>query len=141
VNNGLWLRLGLGILAIAAMVVGVWALFAPQSFYDDFPGGGRQWVSALPPYNEHLTRDVGELNLALAVLLGAAAFTLQRVLVVVALLAYLANSVPHFVFHVFNLEGQETVDQAGNALSLGFAVVLPLAMLALVWSERRREEA
>ena len=35
-------------------------------FYDDFPGLGRSWVAADGPYNEHLVRDVGALNLALA---------------------------------------------------------------------------
>jgi len=48
-------------------LVGFWALLAPRSFYDDFPGGGRSWVSALPPYNEHLVRDVGGLPSNLAV--------------------------------------------------------------------------
>ena len=41
-----------------ALVVGVWALVLPRSFYDDFPAAGRHWVSALGPYNEHLVRDV-----------------------------------------------------------------------------------
>jgi hypothetical protein len=98
-------------------------------------------VSALPPYNEHLTRDVGELHLALAVTLDAAAFTLRRTLVVVGLLAYLVNSVPHFVYHVFNLEGEETVDQVGNVLALCAAVLLTMALLALVWRERRQAQA
>ena len=38
----------------------------PRSFYDDFPGAGRTWVAVDGPYNEHLVRDVGGLNLALA---------------------------------------------------------------------------
>ena len=76
--RALWLRSGLILLATAGMVVGVWALLAPQSFYDDFPGGGRSWVSVFPPYNEHLVRDVGGLNLALAVLLVFAAIILER---------------------------------------------------------------
>ena len=39
---------------------------APKSFYEDFPGAGRVWVAVDGPYNEHLVRDVGSLNLALA---------------------------------------------------------------------------
>ena len=64
-----WLRAGIALLAAAFGAVGFWAQLAPQSFYDDFPGGGGTWVSALPPYNEHLVRDVGGLNLALVLLL------------------------------------------------------------------------
>src|SRR3712207_2072212 len=54
-----WLRAGLLLLASAPLVVGMWALLVPHSFYDDFPLPGRNWVSTLGPYNEHLVRDVG----------------------------------------------------------------------------------
>jgi len=37
----------------------VWILLAPQGFYDTFPSGPAEWVSPLPPYNEHLLRDFG----------------------------------------------------------------------------------
>ena len=124
-----WLRAGLLILALAAVVVGFWALLAPQSFYDDFPGGGRTWVSALPPYNEHLIRDVGGLNLALAVLLGWAAVTLERPIVLAALVAALVYAVPHFVFHAANLENRSTGDEVAQTVSLALALVLPLVLL------------
>src|SRR3972149_6731593 len=107
----LWLRVGLGRLGVAAADVGVWALAAPRSFYDDFPGGGRSWVSAVGPYNEHLVRDVGGLNLALALLLVAAGVLLERRLVIVVLVAYLVNAVPHFVFHVSHMDEMSTGDQ------------------------------
>ena len=66
-------RRGLGIwpgLLATALVVGAWALLAPGSFYEDFTALGRGWIYAWPPYDEHLLRDVGALNLALAVLRG-----------------------------------------------------------------------
>ena len=127
----LWLRVGLRLLAVAAADVGVWALAAPRSFYDDFPGGGRSWVSAVGPYNEHLVRDVGGLNLALALLLVAAAVLLERRLVIVALVAYLVNAVPHFIFHVAHMDELSTGDQIAQTVSLALAVVLPLALLPL----------
>ena len=126
-----WLRVGLGLLAVAAADVGVWALAAPRSFYDDFPGGGRSWVGAVGPYNEHLVRDVGGLNLALAVLLLAAAVLLERRLVFVALAAYLVNAVPHFIFHVTHMDELSTGDQVAQTVSLALAVVVPLALLPL----------
>ena len=56
-------RVGLGLLAVSAAIVGFWAEFAPKSFYDDFPGGGHHWVRVDGPYNQHLVRDVGQWNL------------------------------------------------------------------------------
>ena len=127
----LWLRVGLGLLAVAAADLGLWALAAPRSLYDDFPGGGRSWVSAVGPYNEHLVRDVGGLNLALALLLVAAAVLLERRLVIVVLVAYLVNAVPHFIFHVSHMDEMSTGDQVGQTVSLALAVLLPLALLPL----------
>ena len=41
-------RAVLGALGAIQVVDGIWALFAPSSFYGDFPFG-RGWVAALPP--------------------------------------------------------------------------------------------
>ncbi len=49
------------------LAVGGWQLMAPASFYNDFPGLGRHWVDVDGPYNQHLLRDVGQGNLAIAV--------------------------------------------------------------------------
>jgi hypothetical protein len=75
------LRIGLSLLAATALGGGFWALILPRSFYEDFPLPGRDWVSTLGPYNEHLARDHGALNLALGVLLVFAAVMLERRLV------------------------------------------------------------
>src|SRR5436190_20767172 len=93
-------RIVLALLAISALVVGLWAQFAPRSFYDSFPGGGRHWVSVDGPYNEHLVRDVGGLNLALAVITIAAQVWLGPRLVSTAAVAWLVYSVPHFLYHL-----------------------------------------
>ena len=66
-------RAGLIFLAVTQVVIGIWALLAPRSFYDGFPASGHAWVLLLPPYNQHRLRDVGGLSLALTVLLVAAA--------------------------------------------------------------------
>ena len=55
------------VLALSAAYVGAWAAAFRQSFYQSFPLAGRGWASMLGPYNEHLTRDVGGLYLALFV--------------------------------------------------------------------------
>ena len=59
------IRVALAGVGLIQLVDGLYALFAPSSFYSDFPLG-RGWVEALPAYNEHLVRDVGGLFLATA---------------------------------------------------------------------------
>ena len=94
------LRGGLLFLAANPLVGGLWAVILPRSFYEDFPLPGRDWVSALGPYNEHLIRDYGTLNLALAVLLVAAAILVEQHLVQVALVTWLVFATPHLVFQL-----------------------------------------
>jgi fucose 4-O-acetylase-like acetyltransferase len=131
-------RILLGILAATEAIVGVWAQFAPASFYRSFPGVGYAWVSLLPPYNEHLIRDVGSLSLALTVLLAAAAVTGQRLLSAIAVAAFVVYTVPHMIFHSFHLEGFSTTDAV--AQTMGFVLQLVVAAVAawLLWRDRPR---
>ncbi len=59
-------RVSLWLLALSALTLGLYAEFTPRAFYDNFPFG-RGWVAMDGPYNEHLIRDFGALNLALFV--------------------------------------------------------------------------
>jgi hypothetical protein len=129
-------RAGLAILAVFQGVIGLWALLATASFYRSFPISGHAWVSLLPPYNEHLIRDVGELSLALTVVLTAAAVTGQRLLSAVAVGALAAYAVPHAIFHALHLEGFGTVDAV--AQTVGFALQLLVAAVVawLLWRDR-----
>jgi hypothetical protein len=127
-------RAGLLVLAAPQVVIGVWALFAPRAFYDGFPAAGHAWVALLPPYNEHLVRDVGALNLAVCVVLVAAAVAPHRLLVAVALVCQLVYTVPHAVFHVTHLDGFPAADAVAQTAGFAVQVVLPLALLALVRS-------
>lgn len=124
-------RILLWLMAASAVVVGAWAEFTPRSFYDDFPGGGRHWVSVDGPFNEHLVRDVGALNLALAVVTIAAAIAFTTWLVRATALASLAYSVPHLIYHIRHLDHYGTADKVGNVASLGLAALLPLLVLVL----------
>jgi alkylhydroperoxidase family enzyme len=134
-RNRLAFRAGLGALALVQAVDGAWAAIAPRSFYDDFPFG-RGWVEALPAYNEHLTRDVGGLFLATAILLGAAAWWLERRLTAVALVAWLAFAVPHAAYHSFNLEPYATGDAIANVAALALTVLVPIGLLVLLARDR-----
>jgi alkylhydroperoxidase family enzyme len=128
-------RVGLLALAAVQAVNGLHALLAPRSFYDDFPFG-RAWVAALPDYSEHLVRDVGGLFLGTAIVLGAAGLFLGRRLVGVALVSFLAFSVPHAAYHLLNLGPYEAADAIANVLTLGATVVIPGGLLVLLVRDR-----
>ena len=91
-------------------LIGLWAMLAPRSFYDDFPVGTDGWVNVLGPFDEHLVTDVGALFVGLGLLLTIAAFTLHRTTVVAAALTWLVFAVPHTLWHLFNLEPYGTAD-------------------------------
>ena len=137
-TSGRWrrpvLRVGLGFLALSQGVIGVWALLGPQTFFDHFPGTALGWVSLLPPYNEHLVRDVGALSLALTVLLGYAAVRPESRTVRLAVLAFGLYAVPHTIFHALHLEGFPPADawaqMTGFVLQLALLVVVFLATIS-----------
>jgi hypothetical protein len=122
-------RIALGYLTAMALLLGVWAVLAPRGFYDNFPGFGRAWVSVDGPYNEHLIRDVGALNLALAVVLIVAAVRLTPDLIMTAALASLAWSVPHLLYHLFNSDDLTTSDTNLSIGGLALACVIPALLL------------
>jgi hypothetical protein len=127
-RHRLAVRSVLGVLGGVQFTNGLWAVLAPSSFYADFPFG-RGWVEALPAYNEHLMRDVGGLFLATGLVLLAAAWLLERRLVILASASYLLFAVPHAIYHLLNLEPYATGDAIANALTLAATVVLPAWVL------------
>ncbi len=130
-----WFRIALGYLAVLSAEIGLWAVIAPRSFYDDFPGLGRAWVSVDGPYNEHLVRDVGALNLAIAALFVLAAIRLTRSLVDIAAIAALLGGVPHLVYHLANTDGLSSSDIALSLTGLALFVALPIVLLTVSRNE------
>jgi hypothetical protein len=122
-------RLALALLVAQGLIVGVWAAAWPRSFYDDFPGGGRTWVSVDGPYNEHLVRDFGDLNLALAVVTLVALIALTRVVALAAALGWIVYQAPHLVYHLRHLDLYDTSDKVANVASLVLALALPIVVL------------
>jgi hypothetical protein len=125
------LRVGLAVLAVTPALVGTWASVSPRGFYDDFPGGGRHWVSAVGPYDEHLVRDVGALYLGALVLLILAWVWLDRRLVQATLISYAVAALPHLVYHATALDGFSTGDAVAEIGGLALNVFLPLGLLLL----------
>jgi hypothetical protein len=129
-------RVGLVILAFQGLLSGIWATATPRGFYDDFPGFGLSWVSPDGPYNEHLMRDYGALNLALGIVALVAAIWLTRGLVIAAALAWIVYSIPHILYHALNGDPYDTSDHIAIVASLFFA---PIVAVVVLWSMRESE--
>lgn len=124
------IRTVLLILAVGQGLGALAQLFAPLAFYEYGP-----WVAALPPYNEHLMRDVGAATLGWVMLIFVAAVTLRPVLVRLAVAANLLFTVPHFVFHTTHLGGHSHEAATAQVIVFGLGILLPL--LALVLHEQQ----
>ncbi|SDW76184.1 hypothetical protein SAMN05421504_1011439 [Amycolatopsis xylanica] len=131
--NNLTIRLALLIPFGEELVVGGWNQLFPRGFYDNFPT-----VDLTPPFSEHFARDFGGATLGLALILGIALVKPKTHFVVPAALAYLAFAVPHFFFHLLNMDaashGQKMFLTIGNAAVALFA----LAAIALAVGRDRR---
>ncbi|PZS36751.1 MAG: hypothetical protein DLM58_01055 [Pseudonocardiales bacterium] len=125
-----WLRGGLVALMFLQLTLAGWILVSPRSFFD------RPWVGMGMAYNEHLLLDFGAMNLALAVVLGAAARVMERRLTRTALLSTLVFWSVHFVVHLRYLHTMSAADDAWLMTALGLSVVAPAVLLIL---ERRTD--
>ncbi|MBB6377147.1 hypothetical protein BKA01_004405 [Pseudonocardia eucalypti] len=125
------------VLGLSAAFVGLWAQFAPMSFYESFPLPGRHWVSGIGAYNEHLIRDVGGLYLALLTISAWAVLRPRRETFRLAGAAWFVFSLPHLVFHLFHLQGLPAIDQVGNVVALGGTLVLAFLLLLVDHSATR----
>ena len=77
-------------LALVLLAVGLWALLAPQSFFDR--------AATFPPYNEHLIHDIGAFAIGLGGCLVAGLLVRDALLAVLA--GATAFAIPHFAAHV-----------------------------------------
>jgi hypothetical protein len=112
-------------LAVPQLTIGLWAVIAPERWYESFPGFGPRLVAAEPPFNRHLASDAGAGFLATGVTLLVAALWAHRAAVWTALVAYGAFTVPHVLYHATHpsalLSGVEDV---GSVTSLIGGLVL-----------------
>lgn len=113
-----------GVVLIGALqvVTGAWALLWPLDFFHRVPT-----VDVLPPYNEHLVRDVGAALLAPVPVLAAAAWRRSPGLAALGLASVLVFAAPHAVFHLTHCSGSWL--DAGLLAS----VVVPAMLLVIAW--------
>ena len=131
-------RPGLLLVGIAQLTVSAQALLMPRSFRDDFPLG-RGWVETLSPaYDEHLIYDYGSFTLGAALGLVLAAVWLDRRVVQLAIISWLAGASIHFGYHLTTIDEYSTADNLGSLGALLLYVVVPAALL---WKTRRDDGA
>ena len=124
-------RVSLWFLLLSSLFVGLWAQLIPASFYQHFPGLRWAWVSLDGPYNEHLLRDVGGLNLALAVLTLLALLEPSPTLLRATGLGTLVYQVPHAIYHAARLDLlPSTLQQTLQVFVLSLGI---LASLIILW--------
>lgn len=136
-STPLLLRLVLLSLALESAVIAVHALFFPRYFYEQFLLG-RGWVMMLPPYNEHITRDLGALYLGFFVVLAFAAWKLTRDLVNAANLGFVVATTPHMIFHALHTHDAPIL--LDKILQVGL-LAATVALGGVVWALARRHFA
>jgi len=124
-------RVGLLILGVPNLIVGAWALFAPRSWYDDFPAVGQGWVAAFGAFNRHFVQDIGDAYLGFGALLLFAALRLTYSLVRGALLGFLVFAGPHFLVHVFVRESLSTAAYIGTLAPQVFAIGVAIWLIVV----------
>ncbi len=123
--------------AFFGLAAGGWQQVAPRSFYDDFPGWGRHWVSPDGPYNEHLLRDVGQGNLAFGIVALVALLSGSVWLARATGLAAVFANVPHQAYHQHNLEVLPSMsDQVLQTTTLTAVTIAAIALAVLAFALR-----
>ncbi|MFE1265766.1 hypothetical protein ACFW5X_35370 [Streptomyces albogriseolus] len=123
-------RTVLGIL-IATCLFHIWAYFAPETWYETFPGIGRGWLLRLGPYNEHLVKDMASLYMAMLVVTAMALrYVHDNRYVQTMGAAWLAFNVFHTLYHLQHLSMYSTGEQVAMVSLLTSLTVLSAVLLA-----------
>ncbi len=110
------------------LLLGVWALVAPASFFDS--------IAVFEPYNRHFVQDLGAFQIGLGATLVLAAFLTSDALVA-ALIGVGTGAVAHVASHLASL------DSGGNPASdvpaLSVLGVLLLVAGGVRWRHVRKD--
>ncbi len=136
-----WVRIVLVLLGLPNAMAGAWAIVAPHSWFDRFPGWDPRLVAADPPYNAHLATDAGAGLLASGLVLLAAAWLADRRSVQLALVAFLGFAIPHGVFHALHdSPGLSDAEGVQNAATLVGSVALAVVLLVVTARDGTRPD-
>jgi hypothetical protein len=132
-------RVGLVLLAVPALYTGIWAVMDPHGWFASYPGFGHHWTAAYGTFNQHLATDTGAGFIAIGVPVLYAAIRMTKPLIRMALVVYLAFSIPHLIFHL--VDHGPSLAGLDKALSLGLligAVAVPAVVLVMTTRMRTR---
>jgi hypothetical protein len=116
-------------------------LLAPEHYFKHFPGAGHAWVALDGPYNEHLMRDYGALNLALGTVALCALIFASRQLMITAAIAELVYAIPHIAYHLgTHSRLGESGDQIGAIGGLILNAVIGVLLLLYAYNTRSQSE-
>lgn len=121
-------QVGLALLAVPALLTGVWAVFAPSSWYSDY-GTDLAPPSAFGQYNEHFVQDLGSGYLGIGAVLAFAALWPRREAVRIALIGFLVFTIPHLVVHIVE---RGELDDSGYFFTVGL-LLFGCVVAAWVW--------
>jgi hypothetical protein len=130
-----WIKAGFITLAFGQLYTGVWAVAAPASFYQNYPGWGWSWVRADGPFNEHLVVDAGAGFAAVGVALLIAALSSSRPVRLLALVTYVTPGLPHLAYHIGHVP--ETLGSVQGVLTWALLAIGMILGLVLLLGERR----
>lgn len=126
----LWVRIALVAIGLPNALAGIWAVVAPESWFDSFPGWAPRLVAAEPPFNAHLATDAGAGLLASGLVLLVAAWLADRRSVQLALVAFSAFAIPHAAYHALNpAPGLSSGEDLQNAVLLAFTAGVAAVLL------------
>jgi len=91
-----WIRVVTLLGASAFLLFGLWAFFAPQSFFDQ--------IATFEPYNPHLIHDLGAFQIGIGLVLLLAAYPERIDGLAAALLGAGAGAVVHVIGHVIDVD-------------------------------------
>lgn len=126
-----WVRAVLVVLGAPNVVAGLWAVAAPEHWFERFPGWDPRLVAAEPPYNAHLASDAGAGLLASGAVLLAAAWLADRRSVLLGVLAFAAFTVPHALYHGLNPAPGLSAAEDAQAIGALVASVVAAAAVAV----------
>lgn len=127
-------------MALPVVIISAWGVLEPRGWYSGL-GWAKAWVVPHGPFNEHLVVDFHLSQLALALVLLAAAWRLSRGLIRLGLAAWLVFAGPHFVIHWSHVGVAAVPDRPLELAALGLQLVIPLVLLGLTGrGESRTDE-
>lgn len=116
-------------IGVAMSILGAWAFFFPQGFFDDFPIEGAHWVSTLGHFNDHLMRDFGSAQIGLGIAATLAAIKKSAVGIIAVMVGYVVFGVLHLGYHFTTFGVFPPGSAAAQAVALALFVVIPFAVL------------